>query len=290
MEPKKRRHRRPPAADITPDTPIWCPWHEEEHPASAFNKEARRFSGLAGICREAMKEKRQLPREREKTRQRNKRRWANPEYRERTLAAAARRRKVKGQDDLRRARRRLQDIVDEWKAGGCADCGYSDIRAIDPDHIDPATKVGHLSRLVTLCASADRVRAELEKCVPRCARCHRRITQLQRPNRNRRTAKLPPSWRRILEHQDRNDVIKLGLGCADCGWAEWPRGLEWDHVRGKKLANVSALIGNGRPWTEVEAEMAKCDVVCSNCHRIRSAERRAARRWFGEPLTLRVFA
>ena len=98
-------------------------------------------------------EKRQLPVEREKTRQRNLRRWADAEYRERMLERARARRKVKGQDDLRRARRRLQTVVDEWKRQGCVDCGYDDIRAIDPDHVDPDDKAGHVSRMVQLCVA-----------------------------------------------------------------------------------------------------------------------------------------
>lgn len=272
-QPRKRR-RRPPAAEVTPETPIWCPACKREHPASEFNKETRRYSGLAGICRTAQAEARRTPEGREKARQVNLRRWANEDYRAKSLAASQQRRKQKGKEDLRRARARLQCIVDGWKLQGCIDCGYEDIRAIDPDHLDSATKDGHVSRLVQLCASAARISAELDKCVPRCARCHRKITQQQRPCLWRGAEKLPPSWRRRLEFQDRNDALKLARGCADCGWRAWARGLDWDHVRGTKARGIATLIANGRPWTEVEAEMAKCDVVCANCHRIRSAERR----------------
>ena len=270
------RRRRPPAAEIAPATPIWCPACGCEHPASAFNRESRRFSGLATVCREAQAAARRTPEGRAKTKRRNQRRWENPEYRESTLAAAKARRQVKGKADLRRARARLQAIVDVWKEQGCADCRYDDIRAIDPDHLDGLTKAGHVSRLVQLCVSAARIRAELAKCVPRCARCHRLITQAQRPSIWRTTDKLPPSWRRRIELQDRNDAIKLAAGCADCGWRGWARGLDWDHVRGVKLRSIAAMIANGRPWTEILEEMAKCDVVCANCHRIRTARRREA--------------
>jgi hypothetical protein len=210
---------------------------------------------------------------------RNKKRWANPEYRSKSLDWQRARRQRQGASvDLQRARRRLQDIVDDWKRQGCVDCGYDDIRAIDPDHVDSDMKDGHVSRLVQLCASAARIKAELATCLPRCARCHRRITQQQRPCSWRSAEKLPPSWRRRLEAQDRNDCIKLKRGCADCGWAEWPRGLDWDHVRGVKVAGVATLIANGRPWSEVKDEMAKCDVVCASCHRVRTSERRAGSR------------
>lgn len=218
---------------------------------------------------------RRTPEGKAATAARNARRWEDPEYRKKSLEWQRQRRKRNGATaDLRRSRQRLQRIVDEWKRHGCIDCGYDDIRAVDPDHLDSGTKDGHVSRLVQLCASAARIRAELAKCVPRCARCHRRITQQQRPCTWRTAERLPPSWRRRLEYQDRNDAIKLARGCADCGWREWARGLDWDHVRGTKVASIAGLIANGRLWSEIEDEIAKCDLVCANCHRIRTTVRR----------------
>lgn len=70
--------------------------------------------------------------------------------------------------------------------------------------------------------------------------------------------------------------MKIARGCSDCGWNAWARGMDWDHVAGEKVAAVSQLIARNRPWSEVEREMALCEVVCVNCHRIRTAERRAA--------------
>lgn len=273
----KQRRRRPPADEITPDTPIWCPACQCEHPASAFTKETRRYSGLATVCRAARATARQTEAGRAATKERNQARWADPQYRDKSREwQRLRRRRLGATHDLRRARLRLQAIVDAWKTPGCADCGYANPRGIDPDHRDGTLKVGHVSRLVQLCVSADRLRAELAKCCPRCARCHRRVTQEQRASSWRTTERIPPSWQRRLDMQDRNDAIKLSLGCADCGWAGWARGLDWDHVRGQKVATIAILIANGRPWTDVLAEMDKCELVCANCHRIRTAARRAA--------------
>ena len=273
-EESRKRRRRPPAADITPDTSIWCPWCEAEHPASAFNKETRRYSGLSGICRDAQAEKRQSPQERERNQLRNQKRWQNPEYRALVREAGKRRYERVGTADLRKARARLRRIVDDWKRRGCADCGYADIRAIDPDHVDPSEKGGNLSRMVQLCVSEARILAELEKCVARCARCHRRSTWDKRPSSWRSAERLPPSWRRRLELQDFNDQLKLALGCADCGWRGWARGMDWDHVRGKKRYGIATLINDRWPVEFLIMETAKCDVVCANCHRIRTCERR----------------
>ncbi len=252
---KRKRYRRPPAHEVQAATPIWCPGCEAMRVAADFGIERRRFSGLKTRCRDCDAAARQTPEGREKTRRYNKKRWSNPVYREKALATSKARRLVRGQEDLRRARARLQAIVDAWKAEGCVDCGYSDIRAIDPDHRNSAEKVGHVSRMVQLCASAARIRAELDKCDPRCSRCHRMTTMAQRPSSWRTAERLPPSWRRRVQFQDRNDAIKLG----------------------RKTAVISAMIANGRAWTEIEEEMTKCEVVCANCHRIRTIERNALR-------------
>jgi hypothetical protein len=175
--------------------------------------------------------------------------------------------------DVKRARRRLQRIVDDWKGQGCIDCGWTDIRAIDPDHRDEALKVDNLSRLVTLCASVERIKAELAKCDPRCARCHRLRTAERRPSSWRSRDRLPPSWTLRIWLQDLNDLIKIGHGCADCGWNAGARALDWDHVRGHKSGGIATMIANRRTLREIYAEMSKCEVVCANCHRIRTVNR-----------------
>jgi hypothetical protein len=66
--------------------------------------------------------------------------------------------------------------------------------------------------------------------------------------------------------------IKLGLGCSDCGYRASADALEFDHRPGEpKQFGIAA---SGHRWTDVLAEMLKCDVVCANCHRIRTRRRR----------------
>lgn len=59
--------------------------------------------------------------------------------------------------------------------------------------------------------------------------------------------------------------------CVDCGESD-PLVLEFDHLR-DKIANVSAMVLKNRPWEVIEAEIEKCQVVCANCHRRRTAAR-----------------
>ena len=58
--------------------------------------------------------------------------------------------------------------------------------------------------------------------------------------------------------------------CVDCGETD-PVVLEFDHL-GEKAFNISKGLRD-RGWLAVLEEMAKCDVVCANCHRRRTARR-----------------
>lgn len=65
--------------------------------------------------------------------------------------------------------------------------------------------------------------------------------------------------------------------CIDCGEPDIVV-LDFDHVRGEKLHNVSDMIRRGAALQRIEAEIAKCDVRCANCHRRKTAARNG--RWF----------
>jgi hypothetical protein len=59
--------------------------------------------------------------------------------------------------------------------------------------------------------------------------------------------------------------------CVDCGEAD-VRVLEFDHV-GTKESSVSALLSRGVSLARFEREINRCEVVCVNCHRRRTATR-----------------
>ena len=60
--------------------------------------------------------------------------------------------------------------------------------------------------------------------------------------------------------------------CLDCGELD-PVVLEFDHVRGEKKFDVGQCLARNT-WQTVLDEIAKCEVVCANCHRRRTARRR----------------
>ena len=52
--------------------------------------------------------------------------------------------------------------------------------------------------------------------------------------------------------------------------------LEFDHLRDKLFSIGGEL--SARRWESILAEMEKCDIVCANCHRRRTARRRGSLR------------
>jgi hypothetical protein len=62
--------------------------------------------------------------------------------------------------------------------------------------------------------------------------------------------------------------------CVDCGEAD-PVVLDFDHVRGEKLFDVGPAVYS-RNWASILEEIGKCEVVCANCHRRRTARRRGS--------------
>ena len=59
--------------------------------------------------------------------------------------------------------------------------------------------------------------------------------------------------------------------CFDCGERN-PIVLEFDHLGDKFLA-VSNMVSRNYGLDSIRAEIAKCDIVCANCHKIRTSER-----------------
>ena len=85
-------------------------------------------------------------------------------------------------------------------------------------------------------------------------------------------------WRRAARAW--MDELKVGRACADCGEIFPPYVMHWDHLPGhRKIAEISAMVGNRRRDIVLD-ELAKCELVCANCHVMRTVAR--ARRTISE--------
>lgn len=78
-------------------------------------------------------------------------------------------------ETLKRYRQKNRDIILRHviKSGGCIDCSFNDIRALELDHIK-GEKKGSTMAMVSM--GEKTLIEELNKCVVRCTNCHRKRT------------------------------------------------------------------------------------------------------------------
>lgn len=67
--------------------------------------------------------------------------------------------------------------------------------------------------------------------------------------------------------------FKSETPCVDCGNKFPWYVMDLDHVRGEKYKDVSKMVGSGDRMKSFIEEIAKCDCVCANCHRVRTFTR-----------------
>lgn len=98
--------------------------------------------------------------------------------------------------------------------------------------------------------------------------------------------------KKMLKHPERVQVIRRAVDrrrlklinlineikdkpCMDCGNRYPACAMDFDHRPGViKLGNLSRISNLGWSPDRILAEIEKCDLVCANCHRVRTASRR----------------
>lgn len=68
-------------------------------------------------------------------------------------------------------------------------------------------------------------------------------------------------------------IYKESLPCKDCGEYYKACQMDFDHLFDKNK-NVSLLVGKCS-WEKLSLELVKCELVCANCHRLRTSARLA---------------
>ena len=67
--------------------------------------------------------------------------------------------------------------------------------------------------------------------------------------------------------------------CTDCGNSYPPYVMDFDHRPGnRKSFGLANAVNSHKALLEIQEEIAKCDVVCANCHRERTHQRGVAKR------------
>jgi hypothetical protein len=120
--------------------------------------------------------------------------------------------------------------------------------------------------------SRDRQQSSKDGYQARCKSCNQAsVLKWQAENREQylaaQRAKTSKQREQIIEFKENNP-------CTDCG-AYWPYyAMEFDHRPGTdKRYNVSELVTSHAAGL-LATEIAKCDLVCSCCHRVRTHFRR----------------
>ena len=120
----------------------------------------------------------------------------------------------------------------------------------------------------------DNVRRRSREAAARYRRRHKKVLKQRRLSNYK-------------ELRDWADGLKEGIPCKDCNKEFPPYVMDWDHVRGRKVKSVSDLCATGanngseNVRKAIMKEITKCELVCSNCHRIRTHERRGKERRYG---------
>lgn len=104
-----------------------------------------------------------------------------------------------------------------------------------------------------------------------CKECHKRNDREYYKGNAKRRADIAHR-REITAKGFRGFVDSFkNVRCADCDHKFPTVCMDFDHVRGEKLYEVSDMKGHSQET--IQKEIDKCDVVCSNCHRIRTHNR-----------------
>jgi len=149
---------------------------------------------------------------------------------------------------------------------------------MDFDHRDGTVKRFRLTSGGAMLRPTAVLLDEAAKCDVVCANCHRIRTQRRHAERpvglehaSRETERKRERWRAQARLLDR----LRARPCADCGDRFPPCAMDFDHrdPQTKRYA-VSRMIGRAGIERILE-EVAKCDIVCANCHRLRTFSRRS---------------
>ena len=175
------------------------------------------------------------------------------------------------------------EFLRELRNVPCMDCGERfEPHQMDFDHRDPATKLFQITDSEAMLMRRDRLLAEIAKCDVVCSNCHAARTytlQAARKALRRETGTLVSTPRRARQRDreaTRRELITSlkDRPCLDCVRCFPPYVMQFDHrdPTQKKFVLSSSWL---KATTTIVAEAAKCDIVCSNCHRHRTFRRRS---------------
>ena len=208
-----------------------------------------------------------------------------------------------------RARReRLKEWLKQHKSTLSCSCGESDPSCLDFHHLDrskKATMRGGISQMIFQGWTVERLERELAKCRVCCANCHR-LEHVEEPlnkgvsqRRDKPTDEQLFTMNRSRRHYWKHQAIEIerknarmreilcwyralkeAKGCS-CGESRY-QCLDFHHrdhhtkptnsTGSSRSMSIARLIYRGWSKERMLVEVAKCDLLCANCHRKKHAE------------------
>lgn len=104
-----------------------------------------------------------------------------------------------------------------------------------------------------------------------CKECRKELDKqryLADPERRKQTSKALRKSRSAWAVE-----LKSGKACTDCGNSYHPAAMQWDHTGSDKEYNVSNMGYLGLSKERILREISKCELVCANCHAVRTYNR-----------------
>jgi len=175
----------------------------------------------------------------------------------------------------------MVELLRDLRRVPCADCGGQfKPHQMDFDHRDPSTKAFKVMTGRAMLMSTRRVLAEVAKCDIVCVNCHRiRTRDAARSCTRPAPSKAPSQVLKAREWREQADLLNglRDVPCMDCGGRFAACAMDFDHRDpSRKRFTISRMVG--RATTEaILDEVAKCDIVCANCHRLRTWAARSER-------------
>jgi len=80
--------------------------------------------------------------------------------------------------------------------------------------------------------------------------------------------------RQIQRDREYIKSVKDMVSCVDCGVAYPHYVMQFDHTSDDKSHNISDMVSDGKSIKSIDEEIAKCEIVCANCHFARTFNRR----------------
>lgn len=171
----------------------------------------------------------------------------------------------------------INEVILPLKNKGCVDCFQVYIpEAMDFDHVR-GEKSHSIANLAKLRTSNEEMlillEQELELCEVCCSNCHRKRTISRYKYSARRTYLENPLSKSLNTKSLYAYEHLIENGCTDCFSTDLMI-LEFDHVSDIKLESIGKMLSQPRySLGEVKDEMAKCEVRCIVCHRIKTTQR-----------------